>query len=365
MFFLNSAIGYHAIWSHNHEIANLLSKKWKVYWLDPVKVKWYPHFEKINETVNIQNVEVLNKDLFYPSLSIWYIFKSEWESLKNFWKLRKKVKYYVNYWPLWNFLTFLLAKILRKRVISFYVDDYVALSKNKLLKIWLKIILPLWFKLSDKVFTTAKVLENQVKKYNKNNVYYFPNWVNLNKLEKKEIKKTEKLGSIWFVWALWNWVDWEIIIKLAKKFKNIKFEIVWDGEIFWFLKEKKEKNKLDNLILYWFRSHKEALEIVWKTDITIIPFKVNDITDAVSPVKLFEYWSLWKTSIVSNTLELQQFKDELFIYENEQELFDIIENISKNTESIYKKAELSSKKLEKFNWWWKLWENILKIILDN
>jgi len=364
MFFLNSAIWYNAIWSHNHEVANLLSKKWKVYWLDPIKVKWYPHFEKINESVNLKNVEVLNKDLFFSKLSIWYLIKSEWESLKNFWKLRKKVDYFVNYWPLWNFWAFILAKVLRKKIISFYVDDYIALSKNKLLKIWLKFILPLWFKLSGKVFTTAKVLEKQAKKYKKKNVYYFPNWVNLEKLEKYKPEKIKKLESIWFVWALWNWVDWDIIIELAKKFRNIRFEIVWDWEIFNYLKSEKENNKLDNLILYWFKPHKEALKIIKNTDITIIPFKVNDITDAVSPVKLFEYWSLWKVSIVSNTLELQQFKNELFIYKNKKELFDLINNLIKNTDNIYKKALLSSKKLEDFNWWWKLWNNILKIILS-
>ena len=364
MFFLNSAIWYNAIWSHNHEVANLLAKKWKVYWLDPIKVKWYPHFEKINKDVNLQNVEIINQDLFYPKLSIWYLIKSEWESLKKFWKLRKKVDYFVNYWPLWNFWAFLLAKVLRKKVISFYVDDYVALSKNKLLKILLKIILPLWFKLSDKVFTTAKILEKQVKKYKKNDVYYFPNWVNLSKLEKHKPEKIEKLKSIWFVWALWNWVDWELIIDLAKKFINIKFEIVWDGEIFNYLKIEKEKNNLNNLILYWFKPHKEALEIIKDTDVTIIPFKVNNITDAVSPVKLFEYWSLWKTSIVSNTLELKQFEEELFIYKNKEDLFDLIAKLVNNTEEIYKKAVLSNKKLVDFDWGWKLWNDILKIILN-
>ncbi len=364
MFFLSSAIWYNAIWSHNHEVANLLSKKWKVYWLDPMKVKWYPHFEKINNNVNLQNVEVLNQCLFYPKLSIWYIIKAEWESLKNFWKLRKKVDYFVNYGPLWNFLAFLLAKILRKKVISFYVDDYIALSKNKLLKIWLKFILPIWFKLSDKVFVTAKVLEKQVKKYKKDNVYYFPNWVNLNKLEKYKPEKVDKLKSIWFVWALWNWVDWKIMIKLAQRFKDIKFEIVGDWEIFDYLKIEKEKNNLENLILYWFKPHKEALEIIRKTNITIIPFKVNDITDAVSPVKLFEYWSLWKTSIVSNTLELQQFDKELFIYKNEEELIDLIKDLIKNTDKVYEKAILSNNRLSDFDWWWKLWNDILKIILS-
>ena len=363
MFYLNSVIWYNAIWSHNHEIANLLSKKWKVYWLDPIKVKWYPHFEKINENINLQNIEVINKDLFCKNLWVKYLLKQEFESVRNLWKLRKDIEFYINYSPLWNLLAFFLAKILKKKVISFYVDDYVELSVNKIVKVFLKIISPLWFKLSNKVFCTAKVLENTAKKYNKN-TYYFPNWVNIKKLGKSNFKELNEIKSIWFVWALWNWVDWKIIIDLAKKFKNLKIEIVWDWVIFNFLKKEKDNNNLNNLILYWFKSHKEALEIIKNTDVTIIPFKVNKITDAVSPVKLFEYWSLWKTSIVSNTLELQQFKNELFIYKNEEELFQIIESLNKNIDIVNLKVKNSLDKLEEFNWWWKLWDNILKLILS-
>ena len=362
MFFLNSAIWYNAIWSHNHEIANLLSKKWKVYWLDPIKVKWYPHFEIVNKDINLNNVKVINKDLFCKKLWFNYLLKSEWESFKNLWKLRKEIDYFITYWPVWNFLVFLLAKILRKKIISFYVDDYIALSISNTVKIFYKILLPIWFWLSNKIFTTAKILEKEAQKYNKN-IYYFPNWVDLNKLENKKIEEIEKLKSVWFVGALWNWVDWKIIIDLARKFKNITIEIVWDGVIFKYLEENKIKFNLDNLNLYWFKAHKEALKIIWKTDITIIPFKVNKITDAVSPVKLFEYWSLWKTSIVSNTLELQQFEEELFIYKNENNLFDIIKKISKNTEEIYKKSEKSSKRIKDFNWSGKLGENILELII--
>jgi hypothetical protein len=362
MFFLNSAIWYKSIWSHNHEIANLLSKKWKVFWLDPIKVKWYPHFEQINNDINLKNVEILNEKLFLKSLSPFYLIKSEIESLKYFWKLRKKVNYFLMYNISWNFLSFILAKILWKKVIFFYVDDYIALSKNKVLKLLLKFLLPIWFKFSDKIICTAKILEQEVKKYNKN-TFYYPNGVNLDKLSQQNSKKIEKLRSIWFVWALWNWVDWEIIIELVKKLKNINFEIVWDWEIFSYLKIEKERNNLDNLILYWFKSHKEALKIIWETDITIIPFKINKITDAVSPVKLFEYWSLWKTSIVSNTLELQQFNEELFIYKNEENLFEIIEKISRNTGNIYKKSELSVNKLENFNWSGNLGVNILEVII--
>jgi len=364
MFFLSSAIWYYAIWSHNHEIANLLSKKWKVYWLDPIKVKWYPHFENINKNVNLQNVEVINKDLFHSSLSILYLIKSELESLKHFWKLRKKVKYFLSYNIAWNFFTFFLAKILWKKIISFYVDDYVALSKNKYFKLLLKILLPIWFKFSNKVIVTAQVLEKQVKKYNKN-TFYIPNWVNLSKLKLKSPKKVEKLESIWFVWSLWNWVDWEIIIDLAKKFRNISIHIVWNWEIYNFLERQKQQYNLENLILYWFKPHKEALEIVWNTDIAIIPFKVNDITNAVNPVKLFEYWSLWKTAIVSNTLELQQFKNELFIYRTKDDLFRIVRDLLKNPWKIYEKSLLCIKRLKDFDWNWKLWERILKIILEN
>lgn len=361
MFFINSAIWYHAIWSHNHEIANLLSSKWKVYWIDPIKVKWYPHFEKINSDINLNNVKLINANLFAKKLWFFYLVRSECQSFVKLIRLKKQVNYFISYWPIWNFGAFLLAKFLWKKIISFYVDDYIALSIDRKVKILYSILLPIWFKVSDMVISTAKTLEQDASKHNKH-TFYFPNWVNLSKLKIHKPIKFKKLWSIWFVGSLWNWVDWEIIIKLAKRYKSIKFEIVWDWEIWTYLKENKLKFKLNNLNLHWFKPHNDALKIIKEVDITIIPFHVNEITNAVSPVKLFEYWSLGKTSIVSNTYELQQFNEELFIYNNDESLFTIIDWISHNTKKCYKKSQLSADKLEKFNWWGYLGKRILDII---
>ncbi len=362
MFFLNSAIGYHAIWSHNHEIANLLSKKWKVFWIDPVKVKGYPHFEQINTETNISNVKVINRGIFVKKLGIWYLLKSEYESIKHFLKLKKDVKYFVNYSPLGNFFAFLLAKLFRKKVISFYVDDYIALAQNKFAKFFYKITLPIRFYFSSEIFVTAKILEEVPQKYNKN-IHYSPNGVNLKKIKIGTPKKLGVIKRVWFVWALWNWIDWDIIIELSKKYTDIAFDIVGNWEIYWFLEKQKKQYNLKNLNLYWFKPHKEALDIISKTEITIIPFKVNDITDAVSPVKLFEYWSLGKTTIVSNTLELKQFDKEIFIYKNKKDLFSIIEKIQNNTEIVYNKSLVAIEKLKDFDWSGNLWKNILNIIL--
>jgi glycosyltransferase involved in cell wall biosynthesis len=50
-------------------------------------------------------------------------------------------------------------------------------------------------------------------------------------------------------------------------------------------------------------------------DINIIPFKVNKITDSVSPLKLFEYMTNGRPIICTPTRELLKFKDRIFIEE--------------------------------------------------
>ncbi len=211
----------------------------------------------------------------------------------------------------------ILAKILGKKTIFLFVDEYDILTTKKKLIPLLRILLRKQLRHSDKVICTAKRLCLRAKKYNQN-VFYYPNAANLDDLEiiadlKKEVSPRLKIG---FVGHLGSWVDIDLIFEAAKKFPNADFEIVGDGESMSRLVQ--AENQLPNIILRGEVKHNDIYKYVCNFDLAIIPFVANQITQSVSPVKLFEYWLVKKPVLARRTEELEQFSDAMLLYDDHE-----------------------------------------------
>lgn len=104
--------------------------------------------------------------------------------------------------------------------------------------------------------------------------------------------------------ALAKWFDYDLIKKIAAtdKYSVVLFGIKYD--------ESYDEN-LDNEANIYFlgpRDYKILKNYARKCDVLIIPFKINNITKATSPVKVFEYMALHKPIVTTDMDECRKYK---------------------------------------------------------
>jgi hypothetical protein len=88
---------------------------------------------------------------------------------------------------------------------------------------------------------------------------------------------------IGYIGTLGKWFDWEILISLARNYPNYRFRLI--GPVF-----SESTNKLpSNVDLLPPLEHSAALEAMRGFDVGLIPFKRNSLTEAVDPIKYYEY----------------------------------------------------------------------------
>lgn len=139
--------------------------------------------------------------------------------------------------------------------------------------------------------------------------------------------------------ALASWFDFELIDYIATNRKDYTFILI--GPIF-DVEDKVEnlKSKHKNIHIYPKVEQDKLIQFLKGFDVCIIPFKINSITEAVSPVKLFEYMSGEKPIVSTNLHECNKYKSVL-IGENFEDF------IQKVDIALDRKDDLKYKKLAK------------------
>lgn len=109
----------------------------------------------------------------------------------------------------------------------------------------------------------------------------------------------KNLPVIGYSGALAEWFDYELVRQSAFMRPNWQFVLIgvdYDGSL-------GESGLLDcpNVHYLGLKSYRELFSYVWRFSVAIIPFVLNEITRATSPVKLFEYFACQKP-VVSTPL---------------------------------------------------------------
>ncbi|MHA1783137.1 MAG: glycosyltransferase [Promethearchaeota archaeon] len=191
-------------------------------------------------------------------------------------------------------------------------------------------------KISDAVFFTSKNLMDKFKNLNKNS-YYLPNGCDFERFYKVEddslYKKINKYFyknkiNILYMGTIAEWFDFNVIEWLAKN-KNFNLIIVGPKRV-----KIPKSLKKNNIVFTGPYPYEYMPYFVKKADIGIIPFKINKITDSVSPVKLYEYLAGGLPTVASGFKNILELKDVCFIYNSIEDIDDAIEkaiNASKDT----------------------------------
>ncbi len=146
----------------------------------------------------------------------------------------------------------------------------------------------------------------------------------------------KKKPIIMYYGALAKWFDYELIKKIARtnKYSVVLFGIKYDESF------DENISDEDNIYFLGARDYKVLKNYAKMADVLTIPFLLNDITKATSPVKIFEYMALHKPIVITDLYECRNYKsvliaknhddfikkiDEAIKLKNDKKLLDLLD----------------------------------------
>ena len=112
--------------------------------------------------------------------------------------------------------------------------------------------------------------------------------------------------------AIADWFDVDLLVDVAQSRPGYNFVLlggVFDMDV-------SRLRNLPNVKLLGQQPYETMPEYLYNFDVCIIPFKINSITEATDPVKLYEYLSGGKPVVSVALPELTDYRDHLHIAEN-------------------------------------------------
>ena len=120
--------------------------------------------------------------------------------------------------------------------------------------------------------------------------------------------------------ALAQWVDFDLIYNSAKTLSEFDFVLIGLNV------DEEQINRLTSLpnVHFLGMKHYDVLaNYLWYFDVATIPFKINPVTNAASPIKLFEYCASGTPVVTTNFTEVQQYEAKgVFVGKDQQDYID-------------------------------------------
>ena len=216
------------------------------------------------------------------------------------------------------------------------------------------------------VITTADKLYKDVQKVRKTRYALSTNGVNIedfirNKNDEipEQIKKIQSKYDkiLCYYGSLASWFDYNLIKKIAKKYPN--YAIVLIGVEYDESYKKSGLDKIKNVFYLGKIDYYELHKYSENSDLLMIPFIINDITESTSPVKLFEYMATNIPILTTNMPECRKYKSVIIGKDHEDFINKIDSTIALINDDEYLKLEMQE---AKENTWEKKAEIIIRLI---
>ncbi len=256
----------------------------------------------------------------------------------------------------------LLPSFAFHRIIYDCVDDHASFSGFIKREVILKMEKDLMEK-ADVSFATARQLMVERKDWT-SNFHLIPNGAEFEHFSKAQdnkliVPQDLPMGNkpiVGFIGGISDWIDIPLLTKVAKQMNDIQF--VFIGPVATNIVRLKE---LPNVTMLGPKPYDELPSYLKGFDSCLIPFKINKLTEAVNPIKLYEYLSAGKPIVSTPLPEVIPYEDFIEIAQHEDEMM----------EAIRKTIDISEKNLERIgvrqkigaeNSWDARWEMVKSLI---
>jgi len=317
-------------------------------------------YEVTKMTDKVDTIKKQDNNLYLVNFKNRLIFKWILKEINKI-KIPKYIQFYSTDWhmnkqEIQNYIS------MGFKIIYEYIDDLnPALAGTKDLPINVKEKYEMAMKNDKDIFVvvTADELEKDVtqKRGNKKLVfscngvdYDFFQTIDSNYKfdEKFERILKQKKPIIGYYGALASWFDYDMLKHLAKTRKDyniVLFGIKYDDSF-----DKQNLDKYKNIHFLGSRDYRVLKNYASKFSVCTIPFLINDITKATSPVKLFEYMALHKPIVTTAMNECQKYKSVMIANNNEEFVKLIDKAIKMNDKTNKKYFELLDKEAKENTW---------------
>lgn len=183
---------------------------------------------------------------------------------------------------------------------------------------------------SDLVVVTARRLFDKLRPYNPNTLlvrnaadfrFYEEN------CRPNDLLHNMVTPIIGYFGAIADWFDIELMVEVARLRPQYTFILVggiFDVDI-------SELRALSNVRLPGQKPYEAMPQYLYHFDVCLIPFKINPVTEATDPVKLYEYLSGGKPVVSVRLPELEDYKEYLYLADTAEEFAGKIDQaISEN-----------------------------------
>ena len=186
---------------------------------------------------------------------------------------------------------------------------------------------------ADIVFATATELYNRKKKYT-GQIHLVPNGADVEHFKQAllaDYPVAEEIRQlpgpvIGFYGGISDWIDLSLVEAVAKAYPE--WSVVMVGPVD---TEIAHLRKYSNIIFPGKKNYEELPSYLKGFDVCLVPFKINDLTVNVNPVKLYEYLAAGKPVVSSPLPEVRQFKDVVRIGENPADFVAHVEKALRET----------------------------------
>jgi len=218
---------------------------------------------------------------------------------------------------------------------------------------------------SIKVVATAGYLYEKALKYRNKNIILSTNGVIYEdfKIDKMpelpdKIKDIVSEGKniIGYYGALAKWFDYELILEIAKKHPDYNILLIgidYDESF----KKYNYFEDISNIYYIGPVDYKQLVRYGAYCTVLTIPFKINEITKATSPVKVFEYMAMEKPIVTTDLPECRKYKSVMI----SKTYDEFIQNLEK---AICIKDDIKYKKILREESLKNTWQRKAKEILD-
>ncbi len=267
----------------------LLDRGWLV-----VFVNKFPKFERVDLNLQIRHPNLLTVSISRFSLEH---FLRDYGSV-----LAGKPKMAMAEFPLKDFLP--LMEALRKAGVCVVYD---------LLDNWDTALGASWYtphieqqiiETASALVATAPSLARHLEQQSGRPVSLLPNAVNTQLFDpaRQQLRPADLPSAEWaaiYTGSLWgSWFDWDLLAQLAQAYPEAAIVVIGDyaGQC---------KAPPPNLHFLGLKPQRDLPAYLAHADVAIIPWKVNDITQATSPLKVYEYLAMHKPVVAPDIQPLR------------------------------------------------------------
>ena len=220
-------------------------------------------------------------------------------------------------------------------------------------------------KRSSLVIATSKALCEKLSKIN-SNCFYVPNAADFRhfhtatqiKEKPAEIKRLQ-YPIIGFIGAVYDWVDIDLICKLAEVHPD--YSILLVGPIIF------GQNKLkrySNIMMVGTKKYELLPQYLSFMDVCLIPFKINKLTLASNPIKLYEYLAAGKPVVSTALPEVCDNASQVVMISKDDDFIKKVEEAVNETKSENKATILRRINFARNNSWDKRIDTIEKLLMN-